>query len=359
MRSFITGSLQQSRPVTARATASDAILTFTEDGCIEAANPAAEGLLFYSPNELLGRRIFSLIPRDCEVMFITAMQTRTEEAHVADLGCLRPFRLLRKDGNSVAVQARIASVRLGNRLLWTLLAQDNTSYDRAATQWQRMERLAAIGEAVTGIVHESRNSLQRIGAAVHQLKRVSAEPKKLVEFIARIENATDDLQRLHETVVEFVRPRILQPGLTDIRDVVHAAWKAVAARLNDSAELQEQHRDADTHCEVDAFALRQVFRNIFENSLAACSDSTRVDVFYKEVEVSDEAGLRVAIRDNGPGLSDEQRQMVFEPFYTTKEHGLGLGMTIAKQIIEAHGGEIFLGTGAGTEIVIVLRKVLR
>jgi PAS domain S-box-containing protein len=353
------GSLQRSRTVAVRATVSDAILTFTEDGCIEAANPAAEGLLLYAPNELLGRRIFALIPRECEAVFVTAMETENADAGVADLGRLRPFRLIRKDGNPVAVQATIAPVRFGKRMLWTLLAQDNTCHDRAATQWERMERLAAIGQAVTGIVHESRNSLQRIAAAVYHLKKGTADAQKVQECVARIDSGMGDLQRLHETVGEFVKPRVLQPGFTDIRDVVRAAWKAAVARPGDTeSEIRESYVDVDTRCEVDAFAVRQVFRNIFENSLATRCGASRVDVSYEEVDVCGEVGLRVTVADNGPGLSDQQRQMIFEPFYTTKDHGLGLGMTIAKQIVDAHGGEIAVGDGPGAEVVIVLRKVL-
>jgi PAS domain S-box-containing protein len=353
------GSLQRSRIPSVRSITGDAILTFGEDGCIEAANPVAEGLLLYAPNELLGRRIFSLVSRECEAEFDAILDNQSAELDATELGRPRAFRLIRKDGHSVAVQATITPVRFDKRLFWILLAQDNTSHDRAATQWERMERLAAIGQAASGIAHESRNSLQRIAAAVHHLKKGTSDTQKVAECIARIESGMSDLQCLHETVLEFVKPRVLQPAFTDIRDVVHSAWKAATGRPGDTdSELHENHTEADTHCEVDSFAIRQVFRNIFENSLAACPSKCCVDVSYEEVEPSGESGLQLMIHDNGPGLSDQQRRMIFDAFYTTKEHGLGLGMTIAKQIVEAHGGEISVGDGPGAEVVIMFRKVL-
>jgi hypothetical protein len=123
-------------------------------------------------------------------------------------------------------------------------------------------------------------------------------------------------------------------------------------------ELVESQETEDTICEIDAFAVRQVFRNIFENSLAACPNSLEINALYEDCEVSGIPALRIVVRDNGPGLSDEQKNMVFVPFYTTKQRGLGLGLTIARQIVEAHGGEIYLSNGPGTAVVVVFKRAI-
>src|SRR5580704_1369197 len=189
-----------------RATGNDAIVRLGEDRPIEAANPAAEGLRLYGPNELLGRDMLSLLPRECELSFLAALSDDADGVGI-ELETPRPFRLLRKDGHSVAVQATIAPMRFDKRVLWTLLAEDNTSQDRATTQWELMERLAAIGQAVSTIAHESRHSLQRKGAAVHQLKKHASDAEKVQGGIAKLALGTQELHRLHETVLEFVRPR--------------------------------------------------------------------------------------------------------------------------------------------------------
>ncbi len=342
-----------------RSTGNDAIVTFGEDRRIEAANPTAEGLLLYGPNELLGRDMLSLLPRECELSFLAAIQSDEAEGIGIELETPRPFRLLRKDGHSVAVQATIAPVRFERRVLWTLLAQDNTSHDRATTQWELMERLAAIGQAVSTIAHESRNSLQRMEAAVHQLKKHATDAEKVQGGIAKLACGTQELHRLHETVLEFVRPRVLQPVTVDARTVVRAAWKESLTQPDmPHVELVESQIADDTTCEIDSFAVRQVFRNIFENSLAACPNSPEIRASYEEGELSGMPALRIVIRDNGPGLSNEQKNMVFVPFYTTKQRGLGLGLTIARQIVEAHGGEIYLADGPGTAVVVVFRRAI-
>ena len=95
-----------------------------------------------------------------------------------------------------------------------------------------------------------------------------------------------------------------------------------------------------------------MFRNILENALAACRDPVEITVVCSEADAEGPARVRIAVRDNGPGLNPEQRQRIFEPFFTTKTKGTGLGMAIAKRIVEAHGGRIAVGTGSapGAEI---------
>jgi signal transduction histidine kinase len=122
--------------------------------------------------------------------------------------------------------------------------------------------------------------------------------------------------------------------------------------------LQEDASGLDLSCVVDLFSLERVFRNVFENSLAACRDPVRIDVRCAAVLHEGQPALRVAIKDNGPGLTPEQRQKIFQPFYTTKRQGTGLGMAIARRIVEAHGGQIVVGNGAagGAEILITLPR---
>jgi signal transduction histidine kinase len=99
---------------------------------------------------------------------------------------------------------------------------------------------------------------------------------------------------------------------------------------------------------VDQFRLEQDFRNIMENTLAACKDPVVLEVSCAATQLDRRPALHIQVCDNGPGLSAEQRQRIFEPFFTTKTKGTGLGMAIAKQIIEAHRGLITVGEPAAS-----------
>ena len=108
--------------------------------------------------------------------------------------------------------------------------------------------------------------------------------------------------------------------------------------------------------QVDEFRVEQVFRNLLENSLAACTDPVNIDILCDETEIDRTPAVLITYRDNGPGLSAEQKRRIFEPFFTTKSKGTGLGMAIAKRILEAHGAQVRVGhdcrTGAEFRIVL-------
>jgi two-component system, LuxR family, sensor kinase FixL len=109
---------------------------------------------------------------------------------------------------------------------------------------------------------------------------------------------------------------------------------------------------------ADRFRLVQVFRNLLENSLAASPERTLIEVTCEEAEMEGVAALRICVRDHGPGLNAEQRQRIFEPFYTTRPTGTGLGTAIAQRLVEAHGGTLTVGDcpPPGAEIVIMLPR---
>src|SRR5205085_7401330 len=131
-------------------------------------------------------------------------------------------------------------------------------------------------------------------------------------------------------------------------------------RQGKEATLAEDLGDLDLTCTVDPFRLGQVFRNILENALAAAPNHAEVKVTCSQTKINDEAAISVSFRDNGPGLTSEQRQRIFDPFFTTKTKGTGLGMAIAKRIVEAHGGKIEVGGSGvrpepgGAEIIVTI-----
>ena len=102
-------------------------------------------------------------------------------------------------------------------------------------------------------------------------------------------------------------------------------------------------------CEADPFRLGQVFFNLFNNALEACPDPVQIQVSCQAADLGGRPGLRIVMRDNGPGFTPEQRQRAFEPFFTTKPkgEGSGLGLAIVKRLVEAHGGAMAVGDAAG------------
>ena len=228
-----------------------------------------------------------------------------------------------------------------------LVGQDITDLKEAQAKALQAERLAAIGQMVAGLAHESRNALQRSQACLEMLAlRLDDRPEGL-DLIARVQRAQDDLHRLYEEVRDYAAP-IWARGRArrDLAAVWREAWADLAAAAGGGeAALAEARRAADAECVADPFRLRQVFRNIFENALAACPAPVRMrhGPLRHRRPWAGRPVLRVAVRDNGPGLDRRAAAGIFEPFYTTKTKGTGLGMAIAQRIVEAHGGRIAAG----------------
>jgi signal transduction histidine kinase len=220
------------------------------------------------------------------------------------------------------------------------------------------ERLAAIGQMVTGLAHESRNALQRSQACLEMLVLKVGDRPEMLDLITGIQEAQDDLHRLYEEVRNYATPIRLDRRACCLRDVVHEAWVHLEPQWKGRRVHLWQHGLREPRCEADRFRLGQVFRNILDNALAACHDPVQIDVDWSEAEFEGESAVRVIVRDNGPGLTPEQRYNLFEPFYTTKTQGTGLGMAIARRIVEAHGGGITADSGdsPGGKIIITLPR---
>jgi len=221
------------------------------------------------------------------------------------------------------------------------------------------ERLAAMAQMAAGLSHECRGALQRIGASAEMLEfELEGNPAAL-KHLARIHQSQMHLSRLLEDVQNYAILGTLDHSTVRMSEVWREAWQLLLPqRRTRQAAIREHIATGNLIIDGDRFRLIQVFRNVLENSLAATTDPVQIDISCEDVTVDGAAALRISVRDNGPGLSSEQRRRIFEPFYTTKPTGTGLGMAIAQRIIEAHEGTIAIGAdlGGGAEIVIELPR---
>jgi two-component system sensor kinase FixL len=242
-----------------------------------------------------------------------------------------------------------------------VVGQDISKLKQAQAQALQSERLAAIGQMMTGLAHESGNALARSSACLEMLAWEVEDRPEAIELIGRIQKAQHHLKHLYEEVRGYAAPFKLERETWDLPGIWRQAWDNLAvSRQGRTATLTEETGGMDLHCSVDQFRLEQVFRNILENSLAACADPVRIAIRCAPTQIQDQPAAQVSLRDNGPGLSAEQRARIFDPFFTTKTKGTGLGMAIAKRIVDAHGGRIAVGdNGPGAEIVLALPRESR
>lgn len=290
-----------------------------------------------------------------------AIEKLLDEANRVEEKAIRALRI------SIFVASLIMAVLLALAILFAQTARFHTKQlvlanSRMKENQRKLlqsERLAAIGEMVTGLTHESRNVLQRTHACLDLLVQEIQDRPEAVALIGRIEEAQDQLHVLYEQVREYAAPIRIKRGSHQLNKILASAWESLALlREGTKADFVQNPNALDLLCDVDAFAIEQVFRNIFENSLAACGKTAEIKVHYAEGKIAADAALQVIVTDNGPGLDQDQMARIFDPFYTTKTRGTGLGMAIAKRLVEAHGGAMEAGsaTGGGARIVVILPR---
>jgi PAS domain S-box-containing protein len=341
-----------------REQAQAVILVLDSYGRILSCNPYARTLTGWSDSQLLGTDWTALLWDSDEVRGRTLLL----EALRAGKAEGRAHRLRGSDGQLRVIvwSAKVlgaASPDDGAAIL--VLGQDITELVEAQQKALQVERLAAIGEMVAGLAHESRNALQRSRACLERLRwRLQDQPGAL-GLLERALRAQQDLVNLFEDVRGYAAPIKVHAGPCLLPEIWREAWaQAHAVFAGKHAQLQEDTAGVDLCCAVDRHRLTQVFRNILENAFAAAPDPVRVTITCREDVPGGRPALRIAVRDNGPGLDAEQQQRIFEPFYSTKVKGTGLGMAIVRRIVEAHGGTISAASepGGGAEIVLVLPR---
>jgi PAS domain S-box-containing protein len=325
-------------------------------GVILEFSPFAETLTGYAATEVVGRDWFEVfIPEPT-----AASRVRQELARALatpfSTGYTNPIRV--RDGSErLFVWNTCSMMNEQGESVVLAVGQDITPLREAQQRALQTERLAAIGEMITGLAHESRNALQRSQACLEMLGIEVRDQPAAMDLVARIQNAQDALHALYEEVRDYAAPIRLKTASVNLRRLVEDTWEHLAVeRQKHPATLRIGAFEGIPRCQADALALERVFRNVLENSLTCGAVPVRIDVELSIATLHDRPAYRVTFQDNGPGLSAETRARVFEPFYTTKTKGTGLGMAISRRLVEAHGGRIEVGesSGPGAEIVITL-----
>lgn len=338
------------------STANAVILVLDSQGRIVRINPFLERLTGHVQNEVVGKDWFEtfLPERDrsrVRQIFQDALKGRSVEGNVNPI--------VSKQGGERDIAWWATDLRDADGALKGVLSVglDVTDLNRAQERLVQAERLSAIGEAMTGLAHESRNALARTQANLRRLARRVKDEPELLQLIDGALVAQEDVQRLFEEVRQYAAPLRLKRELTDVRELVRAAWEETyPERDGRNARICESEDDLKCDCEVDRLLMRNAVRNILENALSACDDPVVVDVTYAEADLNGQSALQVSIRDNGPGMPSHVSERVFDAFFTTRTQGTGLGLAIVKRAVEEHGGRISVKCreGSGAEFILIL-----
>lgn len=201
------------------------------------------------------------------------------------------------------------------------------------------ERLAMLGRVAAGLAHEIRNPLGSISGSVEMLREapgLSEEDKRLCDII---QNEAARLNNLVSDMMDLARPRKPEPVATDIaalaREVVELAARSERSGSGDVA-VRYRGTDGPLYARCDPAQIRQVLWNLVRNAVQASGAGTTVKVSVETDGPVDGGRVRIAVTDQGPGIAEEQRQRIFEAFFTTRSKGAGIGLAVVRRIIDEH-----------------------
>lgn len=329
--------------------ASDAVfIVQPETWCILDANEYAASLLGTSRNQLIGstlpqfRRIFKLLQKSSSPMVLSelSLETNNDESLMVEVSA----RFVQYDGKNL-IQA---------------IARDVSEQHALTDKLVQADKLVLLGQLSAGVAHEIRNPLAAVNLNLQILKRNIPENAPEYDYINTALQGVERISRIVEVTLNFSRPTIPDVKDVNINSLIPTTLELVASvlkRKEITVELQLQ--DNLPLVAADEKQLQQVFVNLITNSADAIKTKGNIIIkTYVESGIKHNEGeiVVVSITDNGVGITPEDLSKIFNPFFTRKPDGTGLGLPITQRILHQHGGVIDVESkvGVGTTFYVKL-----
>jgi two-component system sensor histidine kinase PilS (NtrC family) len=327
------------------------VLTVDADGRLLYANPASEEILGFKAREWLGKSVMPEFARLAPEFWAAVTSTAR-----------RGVRLMRVEATvhradhsfPIGVTTTTLDGPVGARPRVSAIFTDISDSKRLEELHLRAERLEAVAELSSSLAHEIKNPLASIRSSVEQLgksSRANPDEKFLANLIVR---ESDRLSRLLSEFLDFSRVRVTECRPMDLYEVAQAAIRLVRQHPDCGAGVKISLEGSATPMEGDEDLLHRVVSNLVLNAVQAAGSRASVVVRTGRAapnELPGAAGIEnpvsLRVTDNGPGIPDDLKSRLFEPFATGRVGGTGLGLAIVQRAVEAHRGLVLVDTTAG------------
>lgn len=335
--------------------ARDGILVTDDDGIIIDANPACCNLHGYVRNDLIEQSINTIFNDECICKLASLRQeARSNGGYSQHVDCLST----RKDGSNIPTE--IVAVMLPNHahIRWLYLIRDVS--ERKNLEFAHLSRINMMGQMAMSLAHELSQPLAAITnylkGATRRLNEGVVDNAKLSEAMDAASQQAERAATIIKDLRNFVRRGEFQLAAHDLNKII----KESMAYLDNETQQYGVKIDLELATNlptifVDKLQLEQAIINIVKNAIEAVRDcdKQRKRILVETLAITN-SHFTIRISDRGPGLSAAAKDNIFKPFFTTKKHGIGLGLAICANIIEAHGGHISHTTNDGQGTVFTI-----
>jgi len=319
--------------------AREGIIVLKTDLAVMEINPAAEWMLGYSNAEVVNQPVDNILIGSDRL--IPAFETAQQNIPTLNMGSIN---LNRRNGQSFPASMQIIPVQKNDVISAILVfLSDVSEHEQIQARTQQLEHRALLGDFTNVFAHEVRNPINNISTGIQLIASRIDENDPNKDVVDRIQNDCLRLNALMESVLAFSRPvpRHLAPvDLNLMLSQMLGRWYPRMAKVNVSSFFQQNPEIPKV--EGDWRSLEQVFTNLISNAVEAM-EKTGGTLAIKLEHLQAQGGedqVEIKVSDTGPGIPDEIKAKLFEPFITTKSSGTGLGLAIIKRIVIAHRGNI-------------------
>ncbi len=325
-------------------TASDAIISVTEKEDIVFWNRAAEAIFGYTAAEAIGKNAAMLLPEPLRARYM-----KQREQNMLQPFDVKPLEMLglKKDGTEFHMEVSRSAWRSRDGVFLTAIVRDITRRVELEQLMRLQEKMASLGRVTAGIAHEIRNPLTGINTYMYSLRKgiesnvnEPGERASLLAIAHEIQGASDKIEGVIRRVMDFAKPGMPKLADIDINRPIEEAVKLSAATLRKHGiALTQALAEELPACRADLQMIEQVMLNLITNAVQA------LQAWAGEKKLalrswSTGAHVMVTVADSGPGIPAAERGKIFDPFYTNKSDGSGIGLSLCQRIITDHRGTI-------------------
>ncbi|MEA2779086.1 MAG: two-component system, LuxR family, sensor kinase FixL [Rhodospirillaceae bacterium] len=351
--------------------AHDAMIAIDSRGRIDMFNRAAERAFGYRPEEVLGRSISILMPSPYRDAPDGEIDSYLKTGIAEMIGTGREVEARRKDGTVFPIDLSVGEMKVGRERGFIGVIRDITERHQAerrvselTAQMLHISRLSAMGQFSSSLAHELNQPLTAVmnyAEAARQMLATSpsAVPPRALEFLGKAVNQADRAGQIIRRLRGFVEKGAVERSEQHLSEVVEeaSALAVVGAKVDGIRVVFDLARDLPP-LSIDRVQIQQVVVNLVRNAVEVLRHADQRILTIRTAAAEDAAQL-VSIGDTGPGIAADVAEQLFEPFVTTKKDGMGIGLSISRSIIEAHGGRLWAepNRGQGTVFRFTLAAV--
>jgi two-component system, LuxR family, sensor kinase FixL len=350
-------------------TVPDAMIVIDERGIIQSFSSAAERLFAYEPGEVVGKNIKMLMPSPYREGHDGYLDRYLETGERRIIGIGRVVVGERKGGSTFPMELAVGEMRSNDRRFFTGFIRDLTDHQKTEARLQELQselvqisRLTAMGEMASTLAHELNQPLSAITNYLRGSRRLlesssdadrSRVPEALDKAADQALRAGQIIRRLRDFVARGESERRVE-SLNKI--IEEASALGLVGAKERGIRVRYQFDPRIDLVLADRVQIQQVLLNLVRNAIEAMEVSERRDLTIA-TSISDGGDARVRVADTGPGIAADVADQLFQPFITTKQQGMGVGLSISRTIIEAHGGRIWVdqSPGGGAAFCFTLR----